>query len=71
MPVAARPSPRRQRLGRVARPAAQAARGAVLLRFAGDLSHREVAAAMDISEEAPRRRNAFEGLTRFDRRSTA
>jgi RNA polymerase sigma factor (sigma-70 family) len=36
-------------------------RGAVLLRFAGDLSHREVAAAMGTSEEAARR-NAFEGL---------
>jgi RNA polymerase sigma factor (sigma-70 family) len=36
-------------------------RAAVLLRFAGDLSHREVAAAMEISEDAARR-NAFEGL---------
>jgi RNA polymerase sigma factor (sigma-70 family) len=36
-------------------------RAAVLLRFAGDLSHREVAKAMGISEEAARR-NAFEGL---------
>jgi RNA polymerase sigma factor (sigma-70 family) len=36
-------------------------RAAVLLRFAGDLSHREVAAAMRVSEEAARR-NAFEGL---------
>jgi RNA polymerase sigma factor (sigma-70 family) len=30
-------------------------RGAVLLRFVGDLAHREVAAAMDCSEEAARR----------------
>jgi RNA polymerase sigma factor (sigma-70 family) len=36
-------------------------RAAVLLRFAGDLSHREVALAMKTSEEAARR-NAFEGL---------
>jgi RNA polymerase sigma factor (sigma-70 family) len=36
-------------------------RAAVLLRFAGDLSHHEVAAAMRTSEEAARR-NAFEGL---------
>ena len=36
-------------------------RTAVLLRFAGDLSHREVATAMRTSEEAARR-NAFEGL---------
>lgn len=36
-------------------------RAAVLLRFAGDLSHREVAAAMKTSEDAARR-NAFEGL---------
>lgn len=36
-------------------------RAAVLLRFAGDLTHREVATALGISEEAARR-NAFEGL---------
>lgn len=36
-------------------------RAAVLLRFAGDLSHREVAIAMKTSEDAARR-NAFEGL---------
>jgi RNA polymerase sigma factor (sigma-70 family) len=36
-------------------------RAAVLLRFAGDLSHREVAAALGCSEEAARR-SAFEGL---------
>jgi RNA polymerase sigma factor (sigma-70 family) len=36
-------------------------RAAVLLRFAADLSHAEVAAAMGTSEEAARR-NAFEGL---------
>jgi RNA polymerase sigma factor (sigma-70 family) len=39
-------------------------RAAVLLRFAGDLSHREVAAAMGVSEEAARR-NAFEGLRKL------
>ena len=36
-------------------------RAAVLLRFAGDLTHAEVGAAMGTSEEAARR-NAFEGL---------
>jgi len=44
-------------------------RGAVLLRFAGDLSHREVAAAMGISEEAARR-NAFEGLRKLRQEMT-
>jgi RNA polymerase sigma factor (sigma-70 family) len=36
-------------------------RAAVLLRYAGDLTHREVAAALGCSEEAARR-SAFEGL---------
>jgi RNA polymerase sigma factor (sigma-70 family) len=36
-------------------------RAAVLLRFAGDLTHREVAETMGVSEEAARR-NTFEGL---------
>jgi RNA polymerase sigma factor (sigma-70 family) len=36
-------------------------RVAVLLRFAGDLTHGEVATVMGVSEEAARR-NAFEGL---------
>ena len=44
-------------------------RGAVLLRFAGDLSHREVAAAMGVSEEAARR-NAFEGLRKLRQEMT-
>jgi DNA-directed RNA polymerase specialized sigma24 family protein len=39
-------------------------RAALLLRFAGDLSHREVAAAMGVSEEAARR-SAHEGLKRL------
>ena len=39
-------------------------RAAVLLRFAGDLSHAEVAIAMGTSEEAARR-NAFEGLRKL------
>jgi DNA-directed RNA polymerase specialized sigma24 family protein len=39
-------------------------RAALLLRFAGDLSHREVAAAMGTSEEAARR-SAHEGLKRL------
>ena len=39
-------------------------RGALLLRFAGDLSHREVAAALGCSEEAARR-SAHEGLKRL------
>ena len=40
---------------------------AVTLRFRGDLSHREIAAVMDISEAAARR-NAFEGLKRLRER---
>jgi RNA polymerase sigma factor (sigma-70 family) len=44
-------------------------RAAVLLRFAGDLSHREVAKAMGISEEAARR-NAFEGLRKLRQEMT-
>ncbi len=39
-------------------------RAAILLRYAGDLSHREVAAALDCSEEAARR-SAHEGLKRL------
>ncbi len=41
-------------------------RQAIALRFIGDLSHREVAAAMGISEAAARR-NVFEGLTALRR----
>lgn len=39
-------------------------RAAVLLRFAGDLSHREVAKALGCSEEAARR-SAYEGLAKL------
>jgi RNA polymerase sigma factor (sigma-70 family) len=39
-------------------------RAAVLLRYAGDLSHREVAAALGCSEDAARR-SAHEGLKRL------
>ena len=39
-------------------------RGAVLLRFAGDLSHREIARALDSSEEAARRALA-DGLAKL------
>jgi RNA polymerase sigma factor (sigma-70 family) len=39
-------------------------RAALLLRFAGDLSHREVAHALGCSEEAARR-SAHEGLKRL------
>jgi DNA-directed RNA polymerase specialized sigma24 family protein len=39
-------------------------RAALLLRYAGDLSHREVAAALGCSEEAARR-SAHEGLKRL------
>jgi len=39
-------------------------RAALLLRFAGDLSHREVAQALGCSEEAARR-SAHEGLKRL------
>ena len=39
-------------------------RGAVLLRYVGDLTHAEVAAALDCSEEAARR-SAHEGLKRL------
>jgi RNA polymerase sigma factor (sigma-70 family) len=44
-------------------------RAAVLLRFAGDLSHREVAAALGVSEDAARR-NAFEGLRKLRQEMT-
>jgi RNA polymerase sigma factor (sigma-70 family) len=39
-------------------------RAAVLLRFVGDLSHREIAAALDCSEDAARR-STHEGLKRL------
>lgn len=39
-------------------------RAAVLLRFAGDLTHREIAAVLDCSEDAARR-SAHEGLKRL------
>ena len=39
-------------------------RAAVLLRFAGDLSHRDVAAALGCSEDAARR-SAHEGLKKL------
>ncbi len=39
-------------------------RGAVLLRFVGDLSHREIASALDSSEEAARRSLA-DGLAKL------
>jgi len=45
-------------------------RAAVLLRFAGDLTHAEVAVAMGTSEEAARR-NAFEGLRKLRQEMTA
>lgn len=40
-------------------------RRAVTLRYAADLSHREIAQVMDISEAAARR-NVFEGLARLE-----
>jgi RNA polymerase sigma factor (sigma-70 family) len=40
-------------------------RAAIFLRYVADLSHRDVAAAMDISEEAARR-NAHEGLKKLE-----
>jgi RNA polymerase sigma factor (sigma-70 family) len=45
-------------------------RAAVLLRFAGDLTHAEVATAMGTSEEAARR-NAFEGLRKLRQEMTS
>jgi RNA polymerase sigma factor (sigma-70 family) len=39
-------------------------RRAVILRYRADLSHREIAAVMDTSEDAARR-NVFEGLARL------
>jgi DNA-directed RNA polymerase specialized sigma24 family protein len=39
-------------------------RAALLLRFVGDLSHREIAAALDCSEDAARR-STYEGLKRL------
>jgi RNA polymerase sigma factor (sigma-70 family) len=45
-------------------------RAAVLLRYAGDLSHREVAAVLACSEEAARR-SAHEGLKKLRQEMTA
>ncbi|MDQ3739374.1 MAG: RNA polymerase sigma factor [Actinomycetota bacterium] len=45
-------------------------RGAVLLRFVGDLSHREIAAALGSSEEAARRALA-DGLAKLRKEWTA
>ena len=45
-------------------------RAAVLLRYAGDLSHREVAAVLGCSEEAARR-SAHEGLKKLRLELTA
>jgi RNA polymerase sigma factor (sigma-70 family) len=45
-------------------------RAAVLLRYAGDLSHAEVAVALDCSEEAARR-SAHEGLKKLREQMTA
>jgi RNA polymerase sigma factor (sigma-70 family) len=45
-------------------------RAAVLLRFAGDLTHSEVASVMGVSEEAARR-NTFEGLRKLRQEMTA
>lgn len=45
-------------------------RAALLLRFAADLSHRDVAAALGCSEEAARR-SAHEGLKRLRQEMTA
>jgi RNA polymerase sigma factor (sigma-70 family) len=39
-------------------------RAALLLRFVGDLSHREIAAVLECSEDAARR-SAHEGLKRL------
>ena len=63
-PAASVPEPRDDEVwGRVhALPPKQ--RAAVLLRFAGDLSHREVALALGTSEEAARR-SAHEGLKKL------
>jgi RNA polymerase sigma factor (sigma-70 family) len=44
-------------------------RAAVLLRYAGDLTHAEVAAALDCSEEAARR-SAHEGLKKLRQQLT-
>ncbi len=64
VPAAPGPEPRDDEVwGRVhALPPKQ--RAAVLLRFAGDLSHREVALALGTSEEAARR-SAHEGLKKL------
>ena len=45
-------------------------RAALLLRFAGDLTHGEVASVMGVSEEAARR-NTFEGLRKLRQEMTA
>jgi RNA polymerase sigma factor (sigma-70 family) len=65
-PAPPEPDPERLRDGVWARVAdlPPKQRAALLLRFAGDLSHREVAAALGCSEEAARR-SAHEGLKRL------
>jgi RNA polymerase sigma factor (sigma-70 family) len=65
-PAPAEPAPERAGDGLWARVGAlpPKQRAALLLRYAGDLSHREVAAALGCSEEAARR-SAHEGLKRL------
>jgi DNA-directed RNA polymerase specialized sigma24 family protein len=63
------PNPATTASGRASTRCRPSSAAPVLLRFAGDLSHREVAAAMGVSEEAARR-NAFEGLRKLRQEMT-
>ena len=60
------PAPRDEALWARVRGLPEKQREAVALRYAADLSHREIAAAMGTSEAAARR-NVFEGLARLRR----
>jgi RNA polymerase sigma factor (sigma-70 family) len=64
VPAASDPEPRDDELWDRVHDLPAKQRAAVLLRFAGDLSHREIAQTMGVSEEAARR-NAFEGLRKL------
>ncbi len=69
VPAPAAPEPRDDGLWARVHALPPKQRAAVLLRFAGDLSHREVATALGVSEEAARR-NAFEGLRKLRQEMT-
>jgi DNA-directed RNA polymerase specialized sigma24 family protein len=64
VPAPAAPEPGGDRVWARVRELPPKQRAALLLRYAGDLSHREIAAALGCSEDAARR-SAHEGLKRL------